>query len=138
MKKTIKEVMELVRALGYEYGTWNGENDSTFETSNAKIKKLAFHGIDSDINITTIKQIAKYASKAFNTLIENGVEIHYQTQKLSIVKVAYNSYKVVVTNKTTNNVELYTLSIKELVNASLQGLNKDSSDVLAQLHLLIK
>ena len=113
---------------------WNGYNNSTYATSNRLLKAYHEKNENSFITSPTLKQIYKYHSREFDTIIRNGIQVNYQNYMITLKKEvkriqvqAYNIKKEVFEPK----VNLTQSSLKKLI-LDIKP-NKDLIDVLQAL-----
>ena len=135
MKDNINRISQLATVSPF-FKEWNGYNDKYIRgvrviSSNKKLKNLKENGIDSSLNLPTIKQLIQYDVDTYNKLLKSGLTFIYQ----GITITLQGTYKrLTITSVNGDHVDVTTLSIDNFIKNRNTAPNANIITVLSSLY----
>ena len=132
---TINRISQVVSRSQF-FTEWNGYNDKHVNgvrviSSNRKLKNLKENGIDSELNLPTIKQLIQYDLDTYNKLLRNGLTFIYQGMTITL----QGTYKrLTITSVNGDHVDVTTLSIDNFIKNRNTAPNANIITVLSSLY----
>ena len=132
---TINRISQVVSHSQF-FRDWNGYNDKHVNgvrviSSNRKLKNLKENGIDSELNLPTIKQLIQYDLDTYNKLLRNGLTFIYQGMTITL----QGTYKrLTITSVNGDHVDVTTLSIDNFIKNRNTAPNANIITVLSSLY----
>ena len=136
---TINRISQVVSRSQF-FTEWNGYNDKHVNgvrviSSNRKLKNLKENGIDSELNLPTIKQLIQYDEKAYSELLKGGMTFIYQGLTITL-RGTYKRLSITCVNG--DRVDVTTLSMDNFIKNRNIAPNTNIIAVLSSLYRVSK